>query len=66
MAEGKIRVARGVTMNMGEHEFARFGVEIELPCGVNVADIERVYALALKWVDHKIGEEMAKKEAATA
>jgi len=56
----KVRVSGGVTRSLGNFEFARIDVAVELPCQPNKDDIDHTYDFASRTVEdylsYEIGE----------
>jgi len=48
----KVSVRMGATVNLGNMEFGRVDVSLEMPCYVE--EIDSVYADVLGWVDEKL------------
>lgn len=55
----RVRVAGGVTKNLGNYESARVDVSIELPCLPVGEEIGRVASLLQDWVNEIIGEKVS-------
>lgn len=50
----KIKIAGGLTLNLGDFNSARVDVGIELPC--DPENIEEAFSAAKKWVETKVEE----------
>ena len=54
----KVRVSGGVTKSLGNFEFARMDVAVELPCQPNETDLQHTYAYASDKVDEFLRYEL--------
>ena len=52
--EASVRVALGLTKNLGDFNSARFDVAISIPC--NPGTVESAYTAAVQWCDEKVDE----------
>lgn len=57
-APARVKVAGGVTQNMGDYNSARVDVMVELPCLPEASEIERAYGVASGMVDRFLREEL--------
>lgn len=64
--QAKVRYSCGFTKNVGEFNSLRADVSIELPCAANATQIEKTYALAVKFVDSKLEQLYAQADVDTA
>jgi hypothetical protein len=56
----RVRVAGGITKNLGNYESARVDVMIELPCYPEASEVERTYEYASALLDKLIPEQVEK------
>lgn len=52
----KVRISKGLTLNLGNFESARLDVDFTVPCYLEEAD--SAYTYADKWVENKLGVEV--------
>jgi hypothetical protein len=52
----RIRYAAGLTRSLGQFEFARIDVSLEMPCAPTDEGIEATYTYIVAWVDKKCTE----------
>ena len=52
----RITVRKGVTIPVGDFQFARVDVELSLPCYRE--EVKRAYPLVANWVEDKVKEEI--------
>lgn len=55
----RVRVAAGITRNMGDYNSLRVDVAVELPCHPCEEEVLRAYGVASGWVDGFMEREMA-------
>jgi len=51
-----IRVSLGATLNMGNYESLRIGVDLSVPCEPNTKSIESAFQSAATFVDEKLDQ----------
>lgn len=54
----RIKVAGSITRNMGDMNFVRVEVSLEMPCLPELSEAERVYAMTAAWVDERMRLEL--------
>lgn len=55
---GRLRVNGGITRNMGDHNFVKVEVMLELPVLPVMSEVDRVYDMVTRWVDARIQQEL--------
>lgn len=59
-----VRASR--TFNLGDYQSLKVEISLNVPCPVEVGEIEETYTFATGWVDGKMNEKNAEIEAALA
>lgn len=57
----KVRVAAGVTRNVGDFNSVRVDVSIEMPCYPEMSEIRRVYSLLSAEAERLVNQELGKE-----
>lgn len=54
----RLRVSGGITRSIGDYNFVKVEVSLELPVLPEVSELERVYGIATKWVAERVEREL--------
>jgi hypothetical protein len=65
-AHARVRIAASRTVNLGDNNFAKIEVSVELPCLPETSEVARVMALASLMVEERLDIEMGTDEAPEA